>query len=1553
MSLGFEVDFLALIGLVNQVRKSFAGAPEQFRAISDDVRGFSIVLQDVEASYTELGPEQTQEYQSVVTSCKHLLEQLKQSLEEYAGVAEAGKTGKKAAIKRVWKRLKWEPDDIREIRSQISLKVATLKSLNDQVTSHNIVKLIRHQEDTEREATIKWVSDINYVAQQNDTVLRCQIGSRRWLFESEVYLEWCKQKGSLLFCPGNPGTGKTFTTAMVVESLRLANDAEALTTYMYCTYQNHTQTIEKLLCSLLRVALEEADYEADRTISTCKQLRSSNKTISRQHCLDLLQDLFSRFARVNLIVDAVDELTNEVRRPLIYDLLKLHEHTNVSLFVTSRGIPEIQHLFECCEAYTSLEVRSSDEDIRNFLRGNVFKLPNFVARSQKLQDEVINSVTNASAGMFLLAELYLKSLANMISVRSLRIRLSNLAIGSNAYDTLYEDSMLRIGLQGPELEHIALQMLLVLTCTRRPLSPKELSHALSIDENSEVFDEDMIPDIDDLVAACTGLAVLDDTSNIVHLVHKSAAEYFERTRSHWFPRANEKMAFMCLRYLQIAETEPEESRDEEAPFFRYAKANWCYHSTESEKEAANDPAMSDASRTNSATESGTSPNKFAVTQLAIQQMTKEVVDVDSSIIEACHAGHQAWVEQLIVVRNYDKNKHGRSQAKLISEKSFRKESLSTTSFRDNVLLTIAAARGDYSMARMLLAQGANPNIFNAIGQTPLMIAITNDFDDLVSLLLDQRSINLDLMCRYLDWFSTISSELSTALLVSIDLRRESYFKMLVEKSNRRARDSRGMGAMWLAAASGNTGIISELLKWPDVEIDYTVPGFCGSPLTAATRSSRYEEAALLLLPYSKCRSCKYCGVTPIHYAVHNGQHNLLERLLEHDASAVDSELGIQTHEGSHERCRALDDFRWGSTERTKTPLMMAIYLKDSQATQLLLPYANVNQGGNWRPLHQATEWGNTETFELLLKQANVDPDPVDEHGRSPFLLAAERGNCEIMKALIKKGGIQFDRRDARGYAADSYIVNPHFKNLDYFRLLTSVVDIDVNAKDSSGSSLLHKACALSPRAPYRSWNDNRDGCDTFRAELLDHNSVPLVAELLKRPGIDVNLLDYCGRSPLTLAVENHQRDIVRLLLEREDTDVLIRDGRGNDALLLASYYKPMLKQLFPLHGWSVNNNPGPLKGQVPTRYQVDRWPEVLDADFKEYDESIFCMLFHDKRTKSNRRNHLGEGIMARMAWGSTMNMLQTVLEVAELASDLEVTYPHGKNLLSIALQINQDDDVVDLLIAHCPAAVLENADANGRTPLSYAAERATSRATQSLLEAGVHTTADRYGTTPLAYAAQRGHPNTACLLLAADETLMNISDHDGCTPLIQAGRRRNIPVMSVLLEAPNVDVLPSPKYGKHSFLCHLMMSRSFGKPKDESEDGSKRELDGVINRVHQLFQRRALNAKTFMHSPFICAIELFNYPSLSEVKSPYRTQPGDWEIYVEDRKVAFIAFMNTLQRFAVLWDYFHPGLDFSRCITTTGILELLGENKYGKDYDNQDYRELCARALRLYVNETT
>ncbi|KAF5846821.1 hypothetical protein GGP41_004909 [Bipolaris sorokiniana] len=54
MSFGFSVgDFLAVIRLVNKIRKDFVGAPSQFRDISNVLRSLSIVLNDAEVTVSE------------------------------------------------------------------------------------------------------------------------------------------------------------------------------------------------------------------------------------------------------------------------------------------------------------------------------------------------------------------------------------------------------------------------------------------------------------------------------------------------------------------------------------------------------------------------------------------------------------------------------------------------------------------------------------------------------------------------------------------------------------------------------------------------------------------------------------------------------------------------------------------------------------------------------------------------------------------------------------------------------------------------------------------------------------------------------------------------------------------------------------------------------------------------------------------------------------------------------------------------------------------------------------------------------------------------------------------------------------------------------------------------------------------------------------------------------------------------------------------------------------------------------------------------------------
>ncbi|CEI63859.1 unnamed protein product [Fusarium venenatum] len=285
-------------------------------------------------------------------------------------------------------------------------------------------------------------------------------------------------------------------------------------------------------------------------------------------------------------MDALDEVPTEVSRPFIAEIIKLQKICQINLFVTSRHIPEIQNQFTNNGAAV-LEIRGSDKDIRQFLNNSIFQLPRFVARDPTFQIVIIEKITEASSGMFLLAELHLRSLKNKKSPKALRSSLAKLSVGSDAYDSAYQDAMTRIAGLGSESEELAKQALLIITFAREPLRTEDLSYALSVEPDSENIDDENVPDIEDIVGVCAGLIIIDKESNIVRLVHKSAKEYFERHQTQLFPGASKTMARLCLKFIGLSTSIAGFDKRVEAswpPFWRYADINWAYHSRRAERD---------------------------------------------------------------------------------------------------------------------------------------------------------------------------------------------------------------------------------------------------------------------------------------------------------------------------------------------------------------------------------------------------------------------------------------------------------------------------------------------------------------------------------------------------------------------------------------------------------------------------------------------------------------------------------------------------------------------------------------------------------------------------------------------------------------------------------------------------------------------------------------------------------------------------------------------------------------------------------------------------------
>ena len=116
-----------------------------------------------------------------------------------------------------------------------------------------------------------------------------------------------------------------------------------------------------------------------------------------------------------------------------------------------------------------------------------------------------------------MAKLHMDSLASKLHRRAVRDALDSLPTEVNA---TYDEAMARIKAQGKDALELAERVLSWIICAYRPLSLKELQHALAVSHDMTSMDLEAIVDEVILTSVCGGLVVIDENSNVIRLVRK-------------------------------------------------------------------------------------------------------------------------------------------------------------------------------------------------------------------------------------------------------------------------------------------------------------------------------------------------------------------------------------------------------------------------------------------------------------------------------------------------------------------------------------------------------------------------------------------------------------------------------------------------------------------------------------------------------------------------------------------------------------------------------------------------------------------------------------------------------------------------------------------------------------------------------------------------------------------------------------------------------------------------------------------------------------------------
>ena len=282
-------------------------------------------------------------------------------------------------------------------------------------------------------------------------------------------------------------------------------------------------------------------------------------------------------------------------------------------------------------------------------------------------------------------------------------------------------------------------------------------------------------------------------------------------------------------------------------------------------------------------------------------------------------------------------------------------------------LLLAVQRWKTNMVSVLVARGADVNIVDSLRRTPLHWAVHEGNREIVHLLLQH---NADINFR---------AELDqTPLHWAISQGDVDMLTLLVDSGS----DVNAVDALqnaplhWAIVPGRDTGVAAFLLdKGTDVNV---VDGLGRTPLNWAVQCGLRGTAGLLLDNGADINRPDYLTGSPLHTAIRNDDHEMVCFLFKNGA-----DINLINVDGKSPLYWAVE---WGRTR-------MVRFLLDNKADVS----CRTNSGET--ALHKAVDEGDESVISLLV-QKHADVNALDDFGHSPLSLAMDKNERSIMQLLL-------------------------------------------------------------------------------------------------------------------------------------------------------------------------------------------------------------------------------------------------------------------------------------------------------------------------------------------------------------------------------------------------------------------------------------------------------------------------------------------------------------------------------------------------------------------------
>ncbi|XP_042563213.1 ankyrin repeat and SOCS box protein 2-like [Clupea harengus] len=289
-------------------------------------------------------------------------------------------------------------------------------------------------------------------------------------------------------------------------------------------------------------------------------------------------------------------------------------------------------------------------------------------------------------------------------------------------------------------------------------------------------------------------------------------------------------------------------------------------------------------------------------------------------------------------------------------------------------LIVAVDYKHQSCVQCLLAAGADPNIPNELGETPLYRACEKATEELVELLLKSGAKA-----------SQASLEGVTPLHEAVNNKHLGMCKLLLEAgANISAKNVYSIEPLFVAAQGGATEVLNLLIEHGANINSRASDG--ATALYEASKNGHEEVVKLLLSQGADVNKTTKAGLTPLHIASKNGHARLVSLLIPlTDREVVQRSYISPLHlAAEHDR------------DETLEILIQAGF----DVNTLLLPdHSQKYDDRCCTALHFTVRSSNIDAASMLL-EAGADPN-VDAF--NPLLVAVRHGNAPMVALLLEYG----------------------------------------------------------------------------------------------------------------------------------------------------------------------------------------------------------------------------------------------------------------------------------------------------------------------------------------------------------------------------------------------------------------------------------------------------------------------------------------------------------------------------------------------------------------------